>query len=214
MIVLALNILIVFMQHFSCSLTESCNKVSKLLSMNGNNVIDRKTQTRHLHRYSKYPNLYQNSTTVFPPKMGRPSKLSMTQIRDFITQAKIRLTRNDHQFPSLATFSHLAKSMFGFSPCAATISQILRSHSIKFGSFHNAKGGTRYHDSEIVIKERVVFYYRKSGLWHGNLFPKPPFLSMMNPGSTRNRLALVIGDMNLPLGRVLSHQEKKLMAVV
>ena len=165
MIVLALNILIAFIVQYSeISLTNACNKVSDILSMNGNNVISRKSLSFHLERFSKQPDLYCNSSSVFPPKMGRSPILLEPQIRMFIQEVKKRLGNKTLQFPTLLTFSHLAESLFGFSPSLTSISRILKAHSISFGSFTNVKGGTRYHDSKIVLQERVDFILKK--IWY------------------------------------------------
>jgi len=162
MIVLALNILIAFILRFSeSSLTNSCNKVCEILSLNGNKVISRKSLMYHFQRFAKNPDYYSISQTVFPPKMGRRPILSEHQIQKFVTRAKQRLAQKSHQFPTLFTFSKIAESMFGFSPSLTSISRIFKVHSIKFGSFEFVKGGTRYHDSEIVLKERVDFILKK-----------------------------------------------------
>lgn len=165
LIVLVLNILIAFFIQFAgISFTNAANKVSDLLAINGNQVISRKSLLFHLHRFAETPRFYLTSQSVFPPKMGRTSILTDSQKTEFISAVKERMTQTGNRFANLLIFSKMAKSMFGFSPSLTTIARLLKQNFIEFGCFHNIKGGTRYHDSDIVVKERVEFLLRK--IWY------------------------------------------------
>lgn len=162
LILLALNVLAGLIQKDQgLSLSELCERTSKYLCVNGITSLNRKTIMFHWKRFSADWRLYSNIGRVFPPRHGRPRIVSDEEQIQIITVIKERLKEKACRFPHLGTFKSLIKEEFNLTLSLSTIARILHRYDMIYGPPLNGKAGTRYHDSAIVLEERVDFLLKK-----------------------------------------------------
>lgn len=116
----------------------------------------------HWRRFHNQPLLYSSGSRVFPPKLGRPLRLSEDQSKCLALLIKQRISNNQLQFPTLYTFSRIAEDITGHSFSLSTMSRFCKQHKFVYDCPSNKKKGTRYHDSSIVIQERREFLIKKA----------------------------------------------------
>jgi len=125
------------------------------------NVLSSKSILKHWKRFHEQPLLYSLDSKVFPPKLGRRFVITETQSLLLVVKIKQRLKNLSLAFPTLYTFTRLAEDITGRSFSLSTMSRFCSRHKLKYDSPSCKKKGTRYHDSDIVISERVEFLIQK-----------------------------------------------------
>jgi len=145
-------------------LTKLCQRAAELVKHNEITVLSAKSIMFHWKRFHLQPLLYSAEGNVFAPRLGRPLELSDDDSSKLAKLIKQRLRQNGLRFPTLSSFSGIAEEITGRSFSRSTISRFCARHGFVYVPPADKSKGTRYHDSDLVIKERITFLKLK--IWY------------------------------------------------
>lgn len=151
-------------QHPDWSLSKCCDRVHQHLSFNEIKGYSRPTLMAHWKRLHSHPENYDGKHEIFPASLGRQALLSEEQQHHLINAINSRISEQRQSYPSIINFQSIAYNLFGHRFSASWMSSFLKRHKFFYGKPIESKSGTRYHDSEIVIQERLDFICHK--IWY------------------------------------------------
>ncbi len=151
-------------QHPDWSLSKCCDRVHQNLSFNGIKCYSRPTLMFHWKRLHIHPEFYDGRNEIFPASLGRQHLLTEAQQQQLVNALNSRISEKHQSYPSIVNFQSIAFNLFGHHFSTCWMSSFLKKHNFVYGKPIESKSGTRYHDSEIVIQERLDFICLK--IWY------------------------------------------------
>ncbi|RMD93280.1 MAG: hypothetical protein D6813_04360 [Calditrichaeota bacterium] len=151
-------------QHPDWSLTKCCDRVHQHLSFNGIKCYSRPTLLSHWKRLHLHPEYYDGKQEIFPARFGRSHLLSDYQRKVLTDAINSRIANKKLSYPSILNFQTIAFNLFGHRFSSSWMSEFLKANKFTYGKPVDSKSGTRYHDSDIVIQERLEFICQK--IWY------------------------------------------------
>ena len=154
----------IFASQPGISLTKCSKIASDSISSEFIQVLAPSTLFKHWKRLFHTPESYDGTRSIFPVSSGDHQTLS-NHLKDVLIQ-NIRDRINDKSlpFPNIKSFILIGFSLTGHKYSSSWMSRFLRSYSISYKKPEKGKIGTRYHDSPINIKERILFLLLK--IWY------------------------------------------------
>lgn len=150
--------------HPSWSLTKCSNETAANLTINGKPLYSSKTLRSHWKRLHDIPEFYRQNSRVFPPRSGRPAKVLESQETLIVNAINDRLSKSGVKYARIFDFQNIVYQTIGIKVSMSWMSRFLKKHGFIYSKPVKTKAGTRYHDSDIVLEERLKFLLSK--IWY------------------------------------------------
>ena len=143
------------------SLTAASERASNAISTSFDTLYSPKTLRTHYQRLVNSPEFYNGSLPIFPSKLSNTASLNNDQELELVQLINKRIARKDLVYPNITTFLQICYEFCSYKYSQAWMSRFLKRHNFHYGTPQQGKIGTRYHDSEINIKDRISFLLKK-----------------------------------------------------
>lgn len=143
------------------SLTNASKRAAAAISTSFDQIYSSRTIFTHYKRLVENSEFYSGKIPIFPASLGNNQSLSPFQIETLVKKIEERIAQKDMLYPNINNFISITYSLTGTKFSQSWMSRFLKAHKFKYGPPMKGKVGTRYHDSEINLIDRVNFLMRK-----------------------------------------------------
>jgi len=150
--------------HPTWSLSKCSVEAAQNILAQGKPIFSPKTLRAHWKRLHDIPDLYRQNARVFPPRQGRPARVLESQEILLVNAINARLSKSGVKYARIYDFQNIIFQIIGAKVSMSWTSRFLKRHGFIYSKPVKTKVGTRYHDSDIVLQERILFLLSK--IWY------------------------------------------------